>query len=325
MVNRVIIFTEGGDNIGFGHITRCSALYEELLERKIETIFVVYGKNIEDILKGKNYINKDWKDKEFLQNFLKKDDYVIIDSYLADLDIYEYVSQNVKKVLCIDDYNRIKYPLKALTINLCFKKLEQKNYYFGSKYLILRKEFLKFREISKKDKEILILIGGNDIRDITMKIVKIIKQNFPDYSLNVISKNREIDKYLSITDKRYFNLSADEIIKLIEKSYIAISACGQTLFELTKIGIATLGIKIAENQNDNISYFTKERYLEYMGSFDDEFFENNLLRGFKVLENKEENKKRVDIGKNLTKDINGAKEIIKLLLEENFENNNSNN
>lgn len=325
MVNRVVIFTEGGDNIGFGHITRCSALYEELLSRGIETIFVIYGKNVDEILKGKNYISLDWKNKEFLYKFLKKDDYIIIDSYLADLNIYEYISQNVKKVLCIDDYNRIKYPLKDLTVNLCFKRLEQKNYHFGSKYLILRKEFLETREISSKNKEILILIGGNDIKNITLKIVKIIKQNFPDYSLNIVSKNKEIDKYLSLKDKRYFNLSAGEIIKLIEKSYIAISACGQTLFELTKIGIATLGIKIAENQNDNILYFTKEKYLEYIGSFNDKFFENNLLRGFKILENEEENKKRIDIGKNLTKDINGAKEIIKLLLEEKSENNNSNN
>ena len=114
MVNRVVIFTEGGDNIGFGHITRCSALYEELLERKIETVFVVYGKNIEDILKEKNYINQDWKDKEFLQNFLKKDDYVIIDSYLADLDIYEYISSNTSKCMYIDDNNKLFLVLREV-------------------------------------------------------------------------------------------------------------------------------------------------------------------------------------------------------------------
>ena len=70
-INRFIIFTEGGDNIGFGHITRCSALYEELVGRDIETIFVVYGNNIDEILEGKEYINIDWKNIEFLKDFLK--------------------------------------------------------------------------------------------------------------------------------------------------------------------------------------------------------------------------------------------------------------
>ena len=70
-INRVIIFTEGGDNIGFGHITRCSALYEEIESRNIEVLFVIFGKNIDGLLKGKRYLNKDWKDREFLKKFLK--------------------------------------------------------------------------------------------------------------------------------------------------------------------------------------------------------------------------------------------------------------
>lgn len=48
-INRVIIFTEGGDNIGFGHITRCSALYEEIESRNIEVLFVIFGKNIDEV------------------------------------------------------------------------------------------------------------------------------------------------------------------------------------------------------------------------------------------------------------------------------------
>ena len=41
MKNRVFILTEGGKNTGFGHITRCSSLYENLKDKNIETYFII--------------------------------------------------------------------------------------------------------------------------------------------------------------------------------------------------------------------------------------------------------------------------------------------
>lgn len=325
-INRVIIFTEGGDNIGFGHITRCSALYEEIESRDIEVLFVIFGKNIDDLLKGKRYLNKDWKDREFLKKFLKEDDYIIIDSYLADIEIYKIISQKVFKVICLDDYNRIIYPKNVLTINLGFRNILKSNYYFGIKYIILRKEFLfKYFDKVKNKNKILIIIGGNDIKDITGKIVEIVKKNFPYYQLNIVSKNKKLKKIITSKDKIFSNLKAKEIIGLIQNSYIAISACGQTLFELSKIGIATIGIKIADNQKNNIKYFTENKYLEYIGNDSNKNLERNIINKLKKIEDDEENYKKILIGKKLTQDINGAKEIIKLLLEEIIENNSSNN
>lgn len=325
-INRVIIFTEGGDNIGFGHITRCSALYEEIESRDIEVLFVIFGKNMNDLLKGKRYLNRDWKDREFLNFFLKEDDYVIIDSYLADIEIYKIISQKVFKVICLDDYNRIIYPKNVLTINLGFRNILKSNYYFGIKYIILRKEFLfKYFDKVKNKNKILIIIGGNDIKDITGKIVEIVKNNFPHYQLNIVSKNKKLKKIITSKDKIFSNLKAKEIIGLIQNSYIAISACGQTLFELSKIGIATIGIKIADNQKNNIKYFTENKYLEYVGNDSNKNLERNIINKLKKIEDDEENYKKILIGKKLTQDINGAKEIIKLLLEEIIENNSSNN
>ena len=40
---RVKIFTEGGKDIGLGHISRCSSLYNEIANRGIRVDFIVYG------------------------------------------------------------------------------------------------------------------------------------------------------------------------------------------------------------------------------------------------------------------------------------------
>ena len=40
---RLFILTEAGKNIGLGHLSRCSALYEEAVSRDIETHLLVNG------------------------------------------------------------------------------------------------------------------------------------------------------------------------------------------------------------------------------------------------------------------------------------------
>ena len=40
---KVNIFSEAGNNIGWGHVSRCLALYEELMDREIEVQMIIYG------------------------------------------------------------------------------------------------------------------------------------------------------------------------------------------------------------------------------------------------------------------------------------------
>ena len=51
---KVFIITEGSQNTGFGHVTRCISLYQAFEERGITPKFVVNGdESIEDLLKNK--------------------------------------------------------------------------------------------------------------------------------------------------------------------------------------------------------------------------------------------------------------------------------
>ena len=53
---KVFIITEGGKNIGFGHITRCLSLYQAFEERGNKPKFIINGDNdIEYLLKDINY------------------------------------------------------------------------------------------------------------------------------------------------------------------------------------------------------------------------------------------------------------------------------
>jgi len=53
---KVFIVTEGGKNIGFGHITRCISIYQALEKRGILPEFIVNSKdNVKNTSRG-NYI-----------------------------------------------------------------------------------------------------------------------------------------------------------------------------------------------------------------------------------------------------------------------------
>lgn len=314
MVNRVVIFTEGGDNIGFGHITRCSALYEELLERKIETIFVVYGKNIEDILKGKNYINQDWKNKEFLQNFLKKDDYVIIDSYLADLDVYEYISNNTSKCMYIDDNNRLKYPKGIILNPVLYEDLEYDTtnpILRGKDYIIVRKEFLEEIKPLEKEYDILITLGGTDIRNLTPKLIKILEEMDSNFKVAIVigkafDNKEEIERLKTEKISLFYNVNATEMRDLILKSKFVICGCGQSINEMLILEANFLPILIADNQLRNYKYLIKT------GIFDKVLDYKNINKTIIESLMKKENK-----ALKINEIRNGNNRIISYLLEEN--------
>lgn len=275
-INRVIIFTEGGDNIGLGHITRCFALYEEIESRDIEVLFVIFGKNIDGLLKGKKYLNKDWKDKEFLKFFLKKDDYIIIDSYLADIEIYKFISESTKKCLYIDDNNRISYPKGIILNPVLYDDIVYKTENIvlqGKDYIILRKEFLETTtEAVEKNIDVLITLGGTDIRNLTPKLLQIIKRINSKLKIAVVigkafDNIEKIEKEKNDNIEFYYNLSALEMKEIILKSKTVICGCGQTINEMLSLGAKFLPILIADNQLNDYLYLVKKGWVSRVISF----------------------------------------------------------
>ena len=58
---RTFILTEGGKDIGFGHLTRCISLYQAFEEREVVPEFIVNGDDtVLDLLKGKKYQIFNW-------------------------------------------------------------------------------------------------------------------------------------------------------------------------------------------------------------------------------------------------------------------------
>jgi len=184
---KVKILTEGGNGIGLGHISRCVSLYDEVLSRGIDAEFIVYG-DIEgtEILKDKNILNANWLNIEYLRENITKEDYVIVDSYKADKEIYNIIAQISKKSLYIDDFGRLDYP-KGIILNpsldsrhINYSNTSKNILLVGPKYVIIRSSFIGIerKHIQKEVKRVLVVMGGTDVRNIIPLIIdKICKEN----------------------------------------------------------------------------------------------------------------------------------------------------
>ncbi len=259
---KIVIITEGGKGIGFGHIARCVSLCQAFEKRKVEPDLIVNGDaSILDLLNGRNYKIFNWiKEKDRLLGCIKNSDVVIMDSYLADKTLYKEILKvsSCKILAMIDDYRRIDYP-DGIVVNpsiygekLNYPKKDGLIYLSGKDYIILRKEFWKaaVKKINKDIKNILITFGGINYSDRVYKIVNYLENKF-NFNLCVIDpvKNR---------------VNAKEMLDLMLKADLCISGGGQTTYELARVGVPTIGICFSDNQRMNLDAWKEKGFIEYI-------------------------------------------------------------
>lgn len=331
---KVLIITEGSRNIGFGHITRCTSLYQAFVEKNIEPEFIINSdETVEGLLTGKRYKIFNWlEEKEKIYTLIKETDIIIIDSYFADYDFYKRISDSAKVTAYIDDNKRIDYP-KGIIINgsiyakdMNYPEKEGITNLLGSEYTLLRREFwdIPEKKINENIETIMITFGGEDVKNMTLKILELIKKKYPDFKKKVIIgkgfKNIEIIKQLQNknTELIYYP-DAEGMKKAMLESDMAISAGGQTLNELAAIGVPTIAIAVAENQINNVTGWKKAEFIEYAGWWEEENLLENILKSVKKLMPYNTRTEKIKIGKTLINNSNPRK-IINILINKAFEN-----
>jgi len=328
---KVVILTEGGRKIGFGHITRCLSLYQAFDEFGGKPEFVINGdKSVIEFAKQVNGEIVDWIEKSsYAISKIKDSDIVIIDSYLASLNFYELVAKLVRVPVYIDDNKRLDYPEGVIVnSNIYAKDLDYKTgnnsvFLLGTKYAMLRKEFWEApeKEIKKNIESIMITFGGDDLKNMTPRVLGWLAEEYPDLRKNVIIgsgfENVNVSKIKEIADdntKLIFNPDAKIMKDVMLESDIAISAGGQTLYELARIGVPTIAMIVAENQKRNVRKWESFGFIKsakFDGSKDNiNFVEYNLkyLFDYKIREESHCRSKRLIDGK-------GALRVARRLLD----------
>lgn len=326
---KVSIVTEGFQNTGYGHITRCLSLYQAFEERNILPTFFINGDDY-----AKNYLgNSNYKLINWLTHPTKLiseingSDILIIDSYHAGKEYYETLSKLSKISLFIDDYMRLDYPAGIIlngTINaetFSYKKNPASQYLLGVKYIPIRKEFwnTSSRKINQSVGSILITYGGQDIRGLTIPTFKSVQNNFPHVKKILVIGNgdankKEFEKLRNESTEIFYSIDAAKMLELMLASDIAISAAGQTLYELAVTGTPTIAIAVADNQRGNILEWKKNGFLIDPIFQGDSNHQKKIAEQLSAMQSVSLRKKLSAKGKSNV-DGQGSRRIIKFLID----------
>jgi len=268
----------------------CRAHNGNLIERIKQEGFKVHAlplRNIEQVEEttsvATNRQYADWlgvdqkKDSEDTIACLRETipDWLIVDHYAIDIDWEKRFRGHCRKMMVIDDLANRKHDCDLLLdqnfgrSNKMYSDLVPENctVFTGSKYALLRSEFSLHREASlarrnnRTIKNVLISMGGIDSNNTTGKVLAALKNSeLPaDCAITVVMGKNSPAKHLVqseasdmpwVTDVLF---DVNNMAELMTKSDLAIGAAGSTAWERCCLGLPTVILVLAQNQQASAS------------------------------------------------------------------------
>lgn len=305
----IAFYTEAGSSRGMGHLVRSYTIAKKFKQLGFNVSFFLdsdinFDNQFDDL------INFKWQDFKINSHY----DIVFIDSYEANIEVYNIISQACKTPVYLDDFKRLDYPEGVIlnfspeADNTFYKKKNDKNkYLLGLKYIPIRDEFLNLKA-DKKD-QIFIMLGGSDVANLSIELVKLL--NHINIKKNIVSNNKLIAEQL----QKYNNInvlykpSDADLIQAMGNSIMAISTASMTTYELAYLKIPTVIISVSKNQEIGMSQLIKHNI-----AFDFVSIKNNTWKN--DLQNKVKHtlyKKGDEVNNYI--DGNGIKKIVHEILE----------
>ena len=276
----IICRVDAGPGIGLGHLQRCLSIAIGLRDLGVECVFL--SPNDDEVRKKITRLG-------FVTNPLPKaklggpkdlssllatariygSQSVLVDSYFTDDFFYAQLLDAGLYVAAIDDLGRsfkcnllIDSSVDAGTIR-SRRVTKGVKFLLGPDYAPLNQEFwdLPKRIINKNIEDILITMGGADSFGLTPSIIESLDSIDADFAVRVIVgplfKNAtEIHDVASKAAHVFNTVDNPTAMKnFMLEADIAISAGGQTLYELSATGVPTIAVKIADNQSGNLKSF----------------------------------------------------------------------
>lgn len=342
---RVLVRVDASAQIGTGHVMRCLALASELKNRRHEVIFlcrelkgnliatieasgfkvIKLQKPSGEIIKG-SIPHSHWLEvsqQVDLQESLDVAgasvwDWIVTDHYGLD-ELWQKGWQ--AKVLAIDDLADRRLHADIL---LDQNDLDQETTRYqdfidqncrrliGPEYALLRDEFKNLRpkvKIRTELKSILVFLGGVDLGNTTVQILKVLQPLSYNVKAIIGHLNPHYDDISRMFKSRFhIQKGTQNMAQDLLECDVAIGAGGVSTWERFCMGCPSIVVTIAANQEDVANSLQSLGYHIYLGR-DSAFSSEALLNALKKLEKPENLAQYSDMGQKLV-DGRGCERVV---------------
>ena len=275
--NTLIIRADASTQIGTGHLMRCLALAQAWKDAGGQVIFIIacHSESLLQRLREEGFDihllahpYPDPSDWDFTKDILAAhpEAWVALDGYHFDELYQQQVKQAEHRLLVIDDMAHLKHYYGDIVLNQNLHA-EQLHYacepytrlLLGTRYVLLRREFLAWRdwkrEIPEIAQRVLVTLGGSDPENHTLKVIQALQEvDIPALEATVVigASNPHTDVLEAAIRQSQTPIrlicNATNMPELMAWADVAISAAGATIWELAWMRAPSAILIQADNQ-----------------------------------------------------------------------------
>ena len=332
---QLYIRADANSTIGTGHIMRCIALAQAWQDQGGEVTFIshcgsealwerISKEGFQFIAVKSPHPHPD--DLSITLEYLKRPSpftlhpsptWLVLDGYHFTPEYQKAIRDAGGRLMVIDDMNHLSYYHADILLNqnihapdLKYKCDTDTTLLLGTRYVLLRREFLKYwdfnRQIPDRAKKILVTLGGDEPDNVALKVVEALKLlDEPDIMVKIIvgPTNPHQETLRKAIASAYFEaehlINPTNMPELMAWADLAISAGGSTCWELAFMGVPIMALILADNQKAVAEGISKEGFAVNLGWY--KTFDEKITSGkIKTLtQSKEQRLKMVQNGQAL--------------------------
>lgn len=257
---KILFVPDGGPAAGLGHLSRCLAVAQAISTiSSIRPVFLSGDREsrawlAERGLESSPYLQGNW-------------DVMVVDSYARSPGAVAELRTQAKFFAVFDDIGTPPEDVHCVinsgvrASDVCYAAFRPRGLLLGPLFHPLRSEYLALdpdRSVTFPVRDILITLGGGTNQEMLSEILAELRLVFSLGRFHIlIGPHDKQMRQFSDEQNLVIHYSPSNVRDVLALADIAISAGGQTLYELAYLGIPAIVIEIARNQHQNILGFTE--------------------------------------------------------------------
>lgn len=277
MKKSVTFWTEGGNPIGMGHVSRCVNLAVELKARGIRSRFLI---NDDQAVKSRlEAASIDYAVCPFKGSSISKwtEGVVVIDTKKDLSTQVKELKGAGKRVIAIENTTAEEADAVIMPSPVFDGLYEKDGLFAGAEFVIMGKNFIEARKEAVAQAygaplKVLVTMGGADPNNLTEFVIEALSEVSGIEVTAAVGPAVKPSRRLSVLMKECsaavnFETGVTDLAPLMKRSHLAFTAVGTTVYELAYMGVPSVIIANYESDADYLKIFEALGICESLGFY----------------------------------------------------------